>query len=706
MRRLPNLIAVAAILGAACTGILIADTPFGDNTISITQTANSGSDSGNANSVPAGQIDQILSQVNAGNAYAGEYGANRLIKNAIIKVHIDLKDETGGEYKRVALLESIISSHGGRITSQQKGEKQTGNIFNRKKWTEATYEFEIKDYVGDKLVSYYNGKKLADVSPAFVPTSPELADAIALEKRCVEDEKSVVDWELELDKLYISRAARGTFDLSGKSADDKRINEILNNLIPGKKSAIADARRQVDSKLANLGTAYQNKGDFNQALAYYKLHGITDDATRLNAGNCLKGLKSYDQAITMFKAINPPTEASILSIADCQHAQGNDQDAANSLVSVLKNFHNTPEELSALQKLEEWKILSDPQKYANIIPQVADVYLQKAFLNASKPSTTGTAAQDYNKACGLRAAGNAAEGSRQLIGAYQATVNKNSQDLQVARQQSEQRFLAERETYRQNYVRAQQNYDYSVQRARAQYNEEMTSTSYQLQEARRALAQLQANKPAPTSGSTTDPYANKPSTGGSTTDPYGGKSTTGGSSSDPYASTAKPKPTTSSDPYASTSNPTTSSSDPYASTAKPKPSTSSDPYASTAKPKTNSTDPYARTSNDGTDPYSNSGSTTDPYASQLSDAQAKVNALENRYRYLASNQDGYISERTVGEYQALQISVNNYRNYDLSRKDAYVENDPNVNASRNALNASQSKLTTAQQLAVANGFSS
>ncbi|MBF0545800.1 MAG: tetratricopeptide repeat protein [Candidatus Riflebacteria bacterium] len=658
MRRFPGKIVITLFALIASTGIpLIADTPFSDNIISITQTANSGTDT-NTSSVPAGSVDQILTQVAAGNAYAGAYGENHLIKNGIVKVRINLKDETGGEYKRASLLAQILSEHGCKITTQQVGEKQTGNIFNRKKWMEASYDFEAKDYVADKLVPYYAGQKLGDVSPASIPNAPELADAVAVEKHCIEDEKAVIDLELELDKLYISLSKRGTFDLSGKKADKARIDEIINNLIPAKKSAIASERQDVDKKLADLASSYQKKGDYNQALAYYKLHGINDNTSRQNAGDCYKALKSYDSAISMYKSINPITEAASLNIADCQHAKGNDQDAVKSLFDVLGNFHNSPEELSALQKFDDWKIVDRSSEFPNVAPQLGDVYLSKSFLNANSPSSVGTAAQDYKKGCGLKAAGNAAAGSQQLIAGYQAAVDKGNQDLSSARQQASNRFLQEREMQRQNLVRAETNYNLALTSAAVAYTNDLNAAAYRLRRAQERLTYLQSLPPTTSGG--TDPYS-RPTSGG--TDPYSGSSSSHGST----------------DPYSGTSS-SHGSTDPYA------PSHSS------------STDPYSQSSNYGTDPY-------DSYNS-VSDAQAAVYQFQNDYNYLAYHQAAYVATRVAPELLIYTTAQANYRNYDLSRQTAYVENDPTVLQIKNVIANNQKCLATSKQLATANGFSS
>ncbi|MBF0407163.1 MAG: hypothetical protein HQM10_07410 [Candidatus Riflebacteria bacterium] len=669
MRRL-YVIVLASVVLLGGLPINAAPSPFEENNTKINLNQQVSATSGTTqdpNAISPQSVDQLLVQVSAGNALSGQYGGNHVIKHAIIKGSVFLKDETGGDYERVRLIDRIFSQHGCKLTKQQKNPKESGNFFNKKRWMEATYEFEGKDYVVTAIIGYYSGKKLADVSPESIPTEPDLAEAVALEKRAAEDEKAILAWEFELDKLIVELPQKGAFDFSGKNRIKARMEEINNTLIPNKMSAIAQAKQQAVSKLNALAVSYQNKGDYAQALAYYKLQGINDNATRINAGDCYQALQSYDSAIAMYSAVSPQTETSVLKVADCRHAQGKDAEAAAKLMEVLQSFNNSTEEQAALRKIDEWGILTSQPALA---PQISDIYLRKAFINAGNTSAAAAAAADYKRACELKAAGNGAEGSRQIVAGYQAAVNKDNQDINNARIAADSRFNRERENARISLVSAERNYDNAMIRARVQYNEEVRSVESRLSSARSRLSYLQSHPPVtPPSTGGTDPYggSTKPSTGGSSTDPYGGstKPSTGGSSTDPYGGSSKPSNSGS----------------------------STDPYNA-------GTDPYSGSS--GTDPYS--GGTGGSYEYQLSQARAEVSRLERELSSLRYDQAGYIARRTAIEGAALQNAQSNYRRYDLSKKDAYIENDSAVSAARSNLASHQRALSTTQRLAAANGF--
>ena len=618
------------------------------------------------------------------NAYApGDYQGYS-VSYGIIRANIQFNDETkAGE--RVAWFQQILSEHGCRLLKLDKKQTQTGNFFNRKKWLSVTAEIEGRGFVVKSIRNYYGGTLAGNPDGYTASNDPAVRGLVALELQNRTAELAILRFSFEVDKLIVERSKLGLLDFSAKSRIDKALKELKEVGIPGEKAKIAGNNAQIRSGFADLAQKAIEAQDYQRAIDLIGASRDNSQNATFQVGNCYLGLKQYDKAIAQFSALTGSSaygEKAELGIADSQHLKGDDREAMNSIYRVLGNFRNSPEELAALAKVDDWKLLDRAKEFPEMSANISGVYVQKGLIDAGPARST--AVTDYQRGVEFKAAGGSkAEASKKILSEYSAVKTRYRSQLGTAKQVADQNFNMKRERARGQYEAWQTSYTRAQTNARYDYDTDLRDKRREYDDAKRELDYLTRNPPAaPGSGSQTggtDPYSNNPSTGG--TDPYSTKPKTGGT--DPYG----------------IGGATAGGTDPYS-----------------TKPKTSGTDPYGigGATAGGTDPYSggsgNSGNAgTDPYndgeyQNRLDSARAKVDRLNREYSWLYYNEESYVSDKTSSERASLETAKNEYERFDSANKPAYIANDSEVQRYSGLYSQADQKYVTLKGLAQEAGY--
>ncbi|MBF0545659.1 MAG: hypothetical protein HQM08_14545 [Candidatus Riflebacteria bacterium] len=740
--------------------ILLAANPFGEEGAPV-QNPTTVTNSNVTTPPDAGteSINSLKTQFDARNKLSGLY-KTKILSYPIIKGKISFTDTNLTNYPRAVWLESpILTEHGCQNNSLKKDKradkvKKMGLFSSTVQTPIVTADFDGRAFVVKAIVAHYGGTTEGNDSGVVTPSLPELAKPAELEKANEAIETEILKLEFEYDDLIVKYAAleQGMFKGGEKKAVEARWAEIK-GLIADKKAAMAKNQTQMDQRIFEAGIGAENKGEFQKALSLFQLYDHWDNDSRAHAGNCYEQLKDFNSAIKYYNQISPQTNPVLIKtancfeqlkdynsaisyynkvspmtadvqvkIANCQHLNGNDKDGLATLMGVLGSYNNSPEQLDALKKIDDWNLLTEvPESQKN----VADVYLKKAFLDSGDQAVA-----DYKRTCAIQGTANNSDektSSKAIVDKYAATKKQANDANQTALAAASTRFDQEQKqaqndlaTKKNDYQakfndipraydeecnqkkdiferernqalmvlsEKQSTYQNKLNDAPRAYNVQADAKRQELQTEKNTLSNLQRNceqaystyvskkNDRDTSSSrvqTLDSQLNSARIQLSklkeayaaahpapSTDPYSSGSTTG-NSTDPYAS----KPSGSStDPYAS--KPSGSSTDPYAS----KPSGSStDPYAS--KPQGSSTDPYAnKPSGSNTDPYASKpqGSSTDPYASSSGVTAAQVSAAEQEVARLSS-----LDDQEKNRYNSLCSETNdalNYSNQLISSRD-------------------------------------
>ncbi|MFZ2956747.1 MAG: hypothetical protein WA705_07660 [Candidatus Ozemobacteraceae bacterium] len=627
-------------------------------------------------------LQQLQLNVGASNRLAGGDYHGFLVAQPVIEGTITFADGTK-DYQRYAWFKQILGEHYSPLLSESNKETTTGSFLNKKRTLNISARIRGRGFVVKAIKEYYGGTLAAEPGQPTAPTDPQFKGIVDKELANQQLELDILKWSFEVDKLLVERNGMGMLDLSGKSRVDKALADLKENRIPNAKNTLAANNDAIRTKFLDLADAAIAKKDYNQAIALIATSGDTSQKAKWSLAGSYQGLGQYDKAIEYYKASNNGDKA-YNGIADCQHAKGSDRDALNTIYTVVNDFHGTPEELSALAKIEEWKLRDRTSEFPELPQKISGVYLEKGIQNSAK--NRPQAVKDYSSAVDVLAAGGSkAAASTQIVNNANNANQINQQALFQSKMNADQRFMNERYAAQGQANAWQTSYTNAAYQAKIDYGYELSRKRKELESARQELDYLTRNPPAarpPTStdpyngssGTTsgTDPYSSKPSTGGTTsTDPYSSKpSTSGNTSTDPYAK----KPTTGN----------TSSSDPYASKPSSGSTSSTDPYAK----KASATDPYGNTgSTGGTDPYSGDNGQAD-YNARLSASRNNIDRLDNEYRWLYANEASWVDDRTRTEAASLLAARAQLARYDLSRKDAYINADSSVQQA--AQRASQS----------------
>lgn len=611
--------------------------------------------------------------VDLGNTYAGSDYKNFFLSQPVIQGTITFSDETKN-YERLAWFQQILSEHGCQSLTLNKNETKTGGMFNKKKILSVSAKIKGRAFVVKAIKGHYGGS----VSDSGAVSSPmadsQLQGILEKEKDSQAAEEQILKYAFEIDDLIVARSKLGLFDLKEKSRIDKRMDELKGSLIPTAKNQVNGNTAAIRSSLLDLADRANQKGDFKRTITLMDAYGLRDDKSLWRVGNAYQGLKEYDKAIAQYKALTGSatmSEKAWNGIADCQHQQGKDAESLASLLKVLDGFHNTQEELDALAKIDQWKLMRLASSNPSLPGKVSSIYISKAMLNNGNAHPQ--AVKDYGKAVEVLAnGGSKAEASRNILTEASNAQAANSQALDKARQAADQRFMLERERARGSVEAWEVSYDRAVENARKEYQRDLSAKRKALDEARRDLDYQLRNPPA---GSGSGSSGN--------TDPYGGSS--GSSGTDPYAGTSSKKSGSGTDPYAGNSSGSTT-----------------DPYSGGSSG--SNTDPYnGGSSNSNTDPYSSSGSSSD-HQNRLDTLRRKVDKLDSEYRWLTSHKTDYIDEHTSSERRSLRDAEAAYAKYDLSRKPAYISSDASVRKYTQLTNESAAYARTLSGLAKEAGY--
>lgn len=647
-------VAGSLVLATLCQGSLFADNPFaGKAVVSETQTESQGEIS-----APA-PITQTLGEVKGSNAYASGDYQGFTVSYAIIKATIKFDDSTKN-VERLAWFQQILSEHGVRILKLDKKQNQTGNIFNRKKWISITAEIAGRGFVVKAIKDYYGGTISGNPDEFTASTDAALKPLVALELQNRTAELAILKYSFEVDKLLVERSKLGVLDLSSKKRIDKALEELKGTKIAGEKAKIAAANDRIRQGLSSLAQKALSAKEYQRAIDLVNLARDRSPQATLQVGDAYQGLKQYDKAIEQYKSLlgqSGYAEKAELGIADSQHLKGDDRQALDAIYRILGNFQNSPEELAALARVDQWKLLKRSSEFPEAAGNISSVYVQKGLLNAT--SAHSTAVGDYRRAVEIQAAGGSkAEASGKIISEYSQVKSQYQGQLSSAQQAAGKDFDGRRERSRGQYEAWKQSHTQAVSRARVDYGYELQAKRRALSEAKNELDYLTRNPPA------------RPSTSGGGTDPYGNTSG-GGSGTDPYSNSSSKGSTT--DPYGSSSG------------------------------KSSSTDPYEADSsgNSGTDPYE---SANRAYQDRLGVARAKIDRLQREYNWMYYNEEAYVAEKTSSEKASLEAARTEYNRYDLANRPAYIANNAEVRKATSLVNSADKRLTTLKGLAQEAGY--
>lgn len=603
----------------------------------------------------------VKRDVDLGNTYAGSDYKNFFLAQSVIQGTITFSDETKN-YERFAWFQQVLSEHGCQTLSLNKSETKTGGLFNKKKILSVSAKIKGRAFVVKAIKGHYGGSVSDSTAVPTSMTDSQLLGILEKEKDSQAAEEQILQYAFEIDDLIAARSKLGLLDLKEKSRIDKRMEELKGSLIPAAKNQVNGNTAAIRNSLLELADRATQKGEFKRTIALMDAYGLRDDKSIWRYGNAYQGLKEYDKAIAQYKGLTGSatmSEKAWNGIAECQHQQGKDADSLASLLKVLEGFHNTREELDALAKIDQWKLMRLASSDPSLPDKVSDIYISKAMLNNGNAHPQ--AVKDYGKAVDVRAnGGSKAEASRNILAAASNVQAANSQALDRSRQAADQRFMLERERARGSVEAWQASYDRAVSNARSDYQSDLSAKRKALDEARRDLDYQLRNPPAGSSSGSSG-----------STDPYGDSS--GSSGTDPYSGTSSKKSGSSTDPYSDGSS-------------------------------GSNTDPYSGgSSNSNTDPYSSSGSSSD-YQGRLDTLRSKVDRLDSEYRWLTSHKTDYIDEHTSSERRSLRDAEAAYAKYDLSRKPAYIGNDAAVQKYTKLTNESGAYLRTLSGLAKEAGY--
>ncbi len=665
--RLSRSFVVAALVacGVSVCPIAQAQNPYsGDAPVQTQRTTT------NQNARTSAQVSTLaptIADVAKNNGYATSEYAGYLVNYPIVQATISFVDETKG-YERISWFEQIVREHGCKMIKIDKQETVTGNVFNRKRTMTCTAQIEGRGFVVKAIKGYYGGTITGNPDGVTSNGDAALKDIVNLELQSRRSELQILTWSFEIDRLIVERSKLGALDLSGKSRIDKALKDLRENKIPAEKAKLQANHDTIGRLFATQVAQAMTAEDYARAIDLIKLSRSNTENAKYQLGNCHMGLGQYDQAIDYYKGLASSGtygEKAELGMAMAYHAKGNDREALNAIYRNLANFRNSPDELAALAKIDEWKLLGKSSEFPELPEQISKVYVQKGLLN--NQSSHSTAVNDYKRAAEIKAdGGSAAAASKQILDQYAMIKNSYAADLDKAKTAADNRFMNERERAKGSYDAWQRSYNLAVSRANDDYYYEVQRKRRDLEEARRELDYLSRNPPKPStgsgSGSSTDPYSGgtKPSTGGSSTDPYSGRTGT----------TSR----TGTDPYATGNSGSTSGS---------------------------GTDPYAGGTGgngQGTDPYANE------YQTRLSNARARVNRLESEYNWLYYNQTAYVDDKTSSERASLSSARREYEKYDLSKKPAYIAADSEVKRCTELTNSADQRYKTLAQLAKEAGY--
>jgi hypothetical protein len=587
-----------------------------------------------------------VKQVETGNRYSRGQYRNYVLPIEIIQGTIVFTDDTKN-YERISWFEQILSEHGCGTIKIDKKETKTGNILNRKKFMTVTAQVQGRGFVIKALKGYYGGTLAKEPAAPVAPNDASLQPIVALELENIKTEQSLLSMAFEVDRLIQQRQKLGAFDFSEKSRIDKALAELKDQKIPAAKAKLAAGHSDIVDKFIDLADRAMEKKDYQKALSLIEASGSTSEKAAYRTGTCYKNLAEYDKAIAKYQALTGSSyygERVENDIADCYHLKGNDREALNALYRVLNGFHNTQEELAALARIDQWKLLNRAAEFPELAPKLSGIYIEKTFLDAA--ANRPLAVTDYKKAVDVLAnGGNKAQASQQILQGYQNTAVQNQQSLSISKAEADKRFMLERERARGQVDAWRVSYDRSVTQARRDYDYELSDKRRQLNDAQRELDYLLRNRPANSgSGTGTDPY---PDNSNSNTDPYSKKPTTGSSGS------------------------SNSGTDPYGTSSTTTKKTGTDPYAGSGN-----TNPYPDSGN--TNPYPDSGNSTSEYDQRVSSLRNKIDRLDRDYRWLYANQTAYVDEKTRSEAASLDAARRELTRYDLTKKDAYISNDSQV----------------------------
>lgn len=642
-------------------------------------------------------ITETGGSVRGSNLYApGEY-AGYVTSYGIVKATIVFKDETD-KAQRVSWFKQILSEHGCKTLKIDEKAQQSGGWFSKKKWVDCTAEIEGRGFVLKEIAGYYGGNVAGNADETKASNDPALAGAAALEAQNKAAEIAILRYSFEVDKLIIERSKLGLLDVFKKGDVDKKIADLKDNKITGEKAKIAANNNQIRSSLSDLAQKAVEGKDYQRALDLIGLARDTSAKASYQAAQSYQGLKDYDKAIEKYKA-SGYGENAYNAIADCYHAKGDDRSALNSIYDTLKDFRNTPQELEALKKIDDWKLLSKSGTYTELPGKLTDIYLQKGLMNAS--SNHATAVSDYKKAVEAKAAagGTPAQASAKILSDYAASKTQNETALASAKDAADRRFMEKRSEAKGQYDAWTVSYNRALEDARRDYTTDLNRKWRELGDAKDALDYLLKHPPVETT--TTDPYNNN---GNSGTDPYGStghSGSSGSSGTDPYGNKGSSGSTGNSgtDPYSTKGNSGStgnSGTDPYADDDD---DDDTDPYGGSSS-SGSGTDPYAY-AKAGTDPYEG---TKEEYDRAVEEARRKVDRLQNDYTWLYNHKDTYVSDKTASARNSLDAARREWERYDLSNKASYIANDSEVKRYSSALATADQRYQTISQLAKEAGY--
>ncbi|NLI76424.1 MAG: hypothetical protein GX442_08285 [Candidatus Riflebacteria bacterium] len=658
-------LACSLVCFGLCQGGVFADNPFGDETVNAPVQTQTGSRGGEATPPP---ITETLAAVRGSNVYApGDY-QGYTVSYGIIKATIRFDDPLK-DAERLVWFQQILSEHGVKTLKLDQKQNQTGNIFNRKKWLTVTAEIEGRGFVLKAIKDYYGGTLTGNPDGCTPANDPALKALVDLELTNRTAELAILQASFEIDKLMVERSKLGLLDLSGKSRIDKAIKELKETKIPAEKAKIAATNEKVRQGLSDLAQKALEAKQYQRVIDLVNLGRDGSPTGRMQVGDAYVGLKQYDKAIEQYKTLTGVSgyaEKAELGIADASHLKGDDRAALDAIYRTLANFRNSPEELAALARVDQWKVLDRPADFPEAAGNLSKIYIQKGLLNAGPAHST--AVDDYQRAVGIRAgSGNKAEASRQILAEYAQVKSQYQAQLTSAQQAAGSDFDTRRERARGQYEAWRQSYNQAVTRARTDYDYDLRAKRRALDDAKSELDYLLRNPPA------------KPSTGG--TDPYGTGSN-GNSGTDPFSGG--------------------SGTDPYSRSTTTKTGSTTDPYGNGASGNSG-TDPYdgGNGGSSGTDPYETA---TREYQDRLAAARAKVDRLNREYSWLYYNEDSYVADKTASERASLDSSRAEYERYDLANRPAYIANNGEVRKYSSLVAESDQRLTTLKGLAKEAGY--
>jgi len=635
------------------------DAPVQTQKTTANQTSRSGA--------PVTTLTPTIGEVAKNNGYATSEYAGYLVGYPIVQATIVFVDETKG-YERFTWFEQILNEHGCKKFKLDRKETVTGNIFNRKRSLTVTAQIEGRGFVVKAIKGHYGGTITGNPDGVNSSGDADLKDVVNLELQNQQAELKILQYSFELDRLIIERSKLGALDFSGKNRVDKAIKDLRENKIPAEKAKLQANHDTIGRLFNDRVTKAMTAKDYNRAIELIKASRTNTEASKYQLGNCYLGLGQHDQAIGYYKGLASSGtygEKAELGMAMAYHAKGNDREALNAIYRNLANFRNSADEVAALAKIDEWKLMSKTADFPELPEKISSVYVQKGLLN--NQANHSTAVNDYKRAAEIKAnGGSAAAASKQILDEYAGVKSQYANQLANAKQTADNRFMNERERAKGSYDAWQRSHNLAVSRANDEYYYEVQRKRRDLEEARRELDYLTRNPPKPSTGSgngsSTDPYSGgtKPNSGRSTTDPYGGRSGT----------TSR----TGTDPYAGGNSSGNSGS---------------------------GTDPYAGGNNgngQGTDPYANE------YQTRLEAARSKVTRLERDYNWLYYNQTAYVDDKTSSERASLNSARREYEKYDLSKKPAYIAADSEVKRYTELTSAADSRFNALKQLAKEAGY--